>query len=676
MTGSPQAFISKSRKTQDLYASSKIISELTLAAITFIYKNPFGEVVIPHLDEPYTIENNPSLPNRFIAEITSDDINSFGEGVSKAVQDRWVEIALESLNYSGININNHQKLQLINFQTSQKNAYRVQKINDELPGFYEQICNAIETYWAAVDYKSDYKTAYDELMKLMAAVKNTRIFNQINEVAARKCALDGERNALFCRKREEESDLGRPNQNVPSFLLEKAKFIEPPKTPEKGGHAAYSFNPGEAISAVSLAKRFYKYYVKDTDDPNQKIPGVRFPSTAKVALLNILKIIDDWPEAKLFKAYFDNPDREHEVVFNAQLYFEDNLSTDYLKKHGYGQFWKQNKLTLESGTIKSTSQSFQSLEAFIEELKHWQRRIREKLDQQEQDKKLKFSNYYAIVVFDGDDFGKLWSGEGARFKPDLDIHQFQQALAKQLAKFAKWIHTELGEDSYNGRVVYAGGEDFLAFVNINSLFDVLNNLRTKFKEMVSNKLQYEQDYLPTGFLMQELTFSAGIAIAHYKMPLQEVYKKAYAMEKYAKDMDGKDAFALAVLKSSGETLECRYKWLIPDSNQMTLSSLKGIIYALQDPNGFSNTFIKSLDREFRPLIIKKMNLYDKKKIFDAELIRLLKRSQTKLNNNLFEKTLHHTQNLYKSPSINIKLTNILNSLHIADFLNRQTVSNA
>ncbi len=57
---------------------------------------------------------------------------------------------------------------------------------------------------------------------LLAGIKNTRLFNQINEPPGRKCALDGERNALFYRKRE----IGDAKDAKPTFIQGDANPLD------------------------------------------------------------------------------------------------------------------------------------------------------------------------------------------------------------------------------------------------------------------------------------------------------------------------------------------------------------------------------------------------------------------------------------------------------------------
>jgi len=54
--------------------------------------------------------------------------------------------------------------------------------------------------------------------------------------------------------------------------------------------------------------------------------------------------------------------------------------------------------------------------------------------------------------------------------------------------------------------------------------------------------------------------SVGIAIAHFKAPLQDVVREARAAERRAKKQLGRSAVAVTLFKRSGETIEWGCKW--------------------------------------------------------------------------------------------------------------------
>mgnify|MGYP001073991910 CR=1 FL=1 len=62
----------------------------------------------------------------------------------------------------------------------------------------------------------------------------------------------------------------------------------------------------------------------------------------------------------------------------------------------------------------------------------------------------------------------------------VDTHSFykeeHQKISSLLAGYAK-LATEFVEHNHYGKTVYAGGDDFLGFINLNHVFKVMEDLR-------------------------------------------------------------------------------------------------------------------------------------------------------------------------------------------------------
>ncbi len=171
-----------------------------------------------------------------------------------------------------------------------------------------------------------------------------------------------------------------------------------------------------------------------------------------------------------------------------------------------------------------------------------------------QKNKVTLSSYYACVKFDGDSMGTKYQ--------EIDDKDTHTELSKKISDFARQAKCIIEKDC-NGICVYAGGEDVLAFFPIHKLFKGLQTLHKAF-------------YEKTG-----LTFSAGIAIAHLMQPLKEVLITAENMEHYAKEIDKenlkelesetkKNAFALSLIKRSGELRTIRHKFNLTNQHDYKL----------------------------------------------------------------------------------------------------------
>ena len=624
--GPVQSFIAQARKTRDLYAGSHILNDLVCIGIETLQKVFTNkEIIFPSTKKGI---NKDSLPNRFIAKVSADtsELNTKGKDIESAVRARWIGIAKESLRESMENV-------------EWTNAVE------------EQISGLLDVHWVfqEIDDRSSlpYAEAYEKIERMGGAIKNIRQFTQYQyngygEIG-RKCSVDGINNVLFYKKKSKEDKIPNNAQEVHSFML----------------------NPGEGLSAVSFTKRFYGWNVID-----------KFPSTSEVALLEDFKKL---PEGfrkcyeNLFSQGKDIVKTCQEIVkkgwvkeitaigiddeldwnnklpwnnqFDAHYYFEDNLNAK---------------------NIPNTSQ--------LKLLKQLQNLV--KLD-------LK-TRYYAVVLFDGDHMGKWLSGEYIRDQAKLEV--FHKALSESLGAFAKYAKDYLAiknDKNDNGKTVYAGGDDFLGFVNIHHLFPVMRHLREQFDELVNQPLI---EYKKTG---EDLTFSAGIVIAHYKTPFSEVLKKAREVEKAAKKQGDRNAFGIAVMKHSGEIQQAVYKWDRDEKSPYGCSNWDALeriyIEIDSDTGNFSNTFIQNLSIEIAELSGVSMASFSNDRngrklqdeVIPCEIRRLVSRSwkvQGQRDNESINQVIECVKKLWEG---NHKTgeslpQNFIHSLHIADFMTRKT----
>jgi CRISPR-associated protein Cmr2 len=358
--------------------------------------------------------------------------------------------------------------------------------------------------------------------------------------------------------------------------------------------------PGEGLSAISFYKRLYDV-------------GNSFDATCEIAYLDTIQI-----DEKEYK----------ESAIDVQLIYEENQKTENFKKLGINK----NK--------------------YIEQYQQLKKQF-----------KGKPQKYYAILMFDADHMGQWLSGE--YLKENSQLRDFQKQLSRKLSGFAQFAKDYVngdGEDKIKkGQTIYAGGDDFLGLINLKYLFDVLQTLRTKFKELVSDKLQ---DALKEP--KEEFTFSAGIAIAHYKTPLNYILKEARAAEHSAKEDGDRNALTITVLKRSGEIHKTVFEWYEYNTNNEKIflpNELRQIVKTLNEKKT-SNKFITNFTREFLP-VAEKLNK-NNKSLISAELTRLLRDNKVEELNNSVNILFEHFIN-----NNSLKLTDFIGLLNIADFISRQ-----
>lgn len=603
-----QSFIAQARKTQDLYAGSFLLSHLIDIAINTLKKNKVEyELIFP-------AEDIKSKPNRFIAEISAENremIEEVGKYVEGAVRSDFKNIA--------------EKVQ--------------EKLNLYKPKYFdEQIKTHLQVNWVALPLdENDYTDTYKELERYLGAIKNVRQFDQLNNdngELGRKCSLCGERNVKVYRLTEEEEKnegLGKRNDGLLSKLYVKeddVAFFAPRNSEDR-----LKLAKGEGLCAVCFTKRFADKYFEEKRDTDYNYTK-HFPSTAEIALMHMLcNPAMDVPLKEYRKCFSKN--------FDAELYYEENLTEHYFKKNDY----PLNKLSDGKEKIKQIYGLAKN-------------------------EGLKFHKYYALILLDGDNMGKWLSGEF--LENENGFETFHKELSKALGDYADKVESIIQEPK--GKLVYAGGDDVMAFENLEHLFGILTNLSTKFPNLKEIK-----DF-DNFNIKKDATASCGVVIAHYKTPLSEVLKWARKMAHEAKDKGDRDAFGIAVLKHSGEINKTVLKWNLGNySNKITAESIKlleDLVKELNDEKeGFSNTFIKNLNIE-----LQKLDEVDED-ILKTELGRLLARACLIKDKERRRAKVFAGRDNWRDRLFNLyiaaknvkgaKKENFLSFLNIADFLARK-----
>ncbi|MCX8004563.1 MAG: type III-B CRISPR-associated protein Cas10/Cmr2 [Burkholderiaceae bacterium] len=214
--------------------------------------------------------------------------------------------------------------------------------------------------------------------------------------------------------------------------------------------------------------------------------------------------------------------------------------------------------------------------------------------------------YYGLLLMDGDDMG-AWLSAGAdktlpvksafhpviqqrleaRFSGDPKFVQYAEeprapnpawhmAISEALNHFALQLVPEIVERLHLGRVIYAGGDDVLAMLSASDLLPAAAALRAAYagKEFEGSgaeaadkrKLQrLGNGWVSFGgrvlrLMGERATASTGLVIAHHQAPLGVVMRELRAAERRAKELQGKDAWSLTVLKRGGGALYVTGKW--------------------------------------------------------------------------------------------------------------------
>lgn len=253
------------------------------------------------------------------------------------------------------------------------------------------------------------------------------------------------------------------------------------------------------------------------------------------------------------------------------------------------------------------------------------------------------SRYYAVLRMDGDSMGQWLAGQhkklpalGEVLHPAVSqrlkqtrtgsqlldlkprpigpaVHAF---ISSALRDFSLTLVRHIVEEKHPGRVVYSGGDDLLALLPIEHALEASRELRAYYSGLLRKQgTSLEVDFggqmamIPLGGTLDRpddllmtmgtrATASIGIALAHHLQPLEFALESAREMEERAKDKYGRDAFAIATLKRSGEKVETGAHFRL-SAEETALDTLKALLH-LRDAfaNGrLSSRFIYQLQEE-------------------------------------------------------------------------------
>lgn len=157
--------------------------------------------------------------------------------------------------------------------------------------------------------------------------------------------------------------------------------------------------------------------------------------------------------------------------------------------------------------------------------------------------------YVACLLADGDKMG-----EALDHLHDADAHR---TFSKNLARFASGARA-IVEQQHKGFLVYAGGDDVLAFVALEDAIGCADALRQHFEATMKDALKGHNVALPT--------LSVGLGVGHMLESMGHLRQLASVAEKLAKGDKLKDkkaqrnALAIVLDKRSGNTIQWREQW--------------------------------------------------------------------------------------------------------------------
>lgn len=204
------------------------------------------------------------------------------------------------------------------------------------------------------------------------------------------------------------------------------------------------------------------------------------------------------------------------------------------------------------------------------------------------------NRYIAILMMDGDSMGKWISGQMAPavekvlhdkvvqglkqigiseeiLKMPFVTPSYHRAVSRTLGVFSSFVEYVV-EKKYSGMLIYTGGDDVLAMLPASKVLECANELRKMYsgigveeeinsvKYKFIDQILYVNDLPYTIMMGKKATISAGVAIIHQKSPLRFGIRLAREAERYAKEEIGRNAFAIFVMKRSGQEERIGAHW--------------------------------------------------------------------------------------------------------------------
>jgi CRISPR-associated protein Cmr2 len=483
--GPVQELIESARKCRDLWFGSWLLSELARAAARGIVDaegRAEGDVLV--FPGASVADTSRAVANRIVARI-----NGPAAEVAAAAE-RAMRARLSELR--------DQAFQLV----APRHPRRAELFHEETAR--EQVDSAIELLWASAE-RPEYRDALDQADRLLAAVKNTKVWSQPAwaKDGVPKSSLDGIRESV----------------------LDEALFDGRSRT---GGEAhlrrSFGVHGSERLCGVGVLKRFGRTK-GETDCPD------RIFSTSHVASGPFRAGLRRTGGGDAFATF----QRELAAV-DSELTaaFETSFDADPITGRVDGAVFYEGRLVEELeelGWERDYELDRPKFERARKALRDFLRAVRPIGEP---------TPYYAILVADGDRMGETLA-ELKRFEEHRD-------LSGALEDFARGARTTVTE--HEGSLVYSGGDDVLALLPLHRALECTANLAENFAKKLSC-------FALGG---RGPTLSAGLAIVHHLMPLDESLALARATEKRAKAVEGKNALAVSVKKRGGEAVTVADPW--------------------------------------------------------------------------------------------------------------------
>ncbi len=538
--GPVQDFIAQARRTRDLWFGSHLLSEISRAVALSLSKEG-AELIFPAFDRgsaellPCDGFERPASLNDDADEDTSEDAEKV-RGVWMTARDGKPPVNVSNKILALLPEGKDAAKCVKEARQAAKNQLNSfakpvsERFGDALaPGsdliWEEQLDTALEYSAAWMSMKGvDYKTARESLEQRLAGRKNLREFQawtQQGTTARPKSSLDGARDSVL-RESQPREGKGRDKYRV---------------------YSQYRISKGEQLDALGLTKRA-------GGQPDQFVPIARVALASWIcaAYQSNHRVFANLEGAahhhRLGRVQIGGRDWLRPFVYDAQLFFESRwkaIAEESASNH-------QDRVDLYEDIQKHAGKALEQAG-----------KSRLKAPHGREVKLGEPSPYVACLVADGDRVG------GALDK--MKTPKQHRTFSKHLADFAERAR-KIVEHDHKGVLIYAGGDDVLAFVCLADAVFCADKLQEAFKTCMEDAKKKLGPDWPTGDDGQDVptpTLSVGLGIGHILEGMGDLLELGRSAEKLAKgdglpEKEQRNALGVIADKRSGGQHKWRARW--------------------------------------------------------------------------------------------------------------------
>lgn len=273
---------------------------------------------------------------------------------------------------------------------------------------------------------------------------------------------------------------------------------------------------------------------------------------------------------------------------------------------------------------------------------------------------------YCFLQIDIDDLGKWMSGRWN--KDGVSLENSQKELSKYLSRFAFELKRRLEKE----HVIYAGGDDLLAIIPVEKLWDILKIIEGIFHEVVIANIDMSRNY------KKDITYSTSItlvgckedmslALRHNRLTLEET------KERFKYKSQTKNAVGINYIVNNSKMI----------NTFISRETFKKFIYSLNTwekvKTYFSFKYVDAFESEFEKMKFNDLANMEKiclREMMQIEFERNLNKNKTKENKEEFQKYFEIHRDLFEkivAENTNesyIDFDNIINSMKIYENLTK------